>query len=259
MKKTNSKIIISLVALLAMGGFNTLMAKNNKHSASNTKPVVQSENVKQTKEWYVSTSVSVYDEANNKTYKGTNPAVFGRLSESVDGYDKNDIPVYTSVVARKAAVVFVHTDWGEDSGEYHSDYHNTNGHKESWTMTVFSSVPNAEVTVKWDGLYALTPKEESQGYDEKKLPEDAILEDLHLVDVQTGEEIDVTEDGQMNSYTFTMGEEGSRTFIWALGRGNSYKTSTDLKRYIKTKRAEAKVAAKNAKKHTHGDFGLPPM
>jgi len=262
MKTINNKIVISLAALLMMGSFSALSAKNSKQIKNDSEVVIEkpeNEGGKPTKEWYVSTKVSVYDQANDKTYEGTNPAVLGRLVESIDGHDKNDIPTFSSVVNKKAAVVFVKSDWDEHTGEYHSDYHNTDGNKESWEMTVFSSVANGEVTLKWDGIYVLTPKTEGWGYDENKDLESSTLEDLHLIDTQTGEEIDVTYEGQLGSYTFTMGEEGSRTFIWALGRGNSYKTSADLKSYIKTKRNEERLKAQNAKKYGHEDFALPPL
>ena len=103
--KNNNKIIISLAALLVMGAFSTLSAKG--------KPVKEVQPVKSANEWYVSTSVTVSDTANTITVAGTNPAVFGKLSESSDGYDKHDIAPYGSVVGKQASVVFIHSDWDE--------------------------------------------------------------------------------------------------------------------------------------------------
>ena len=258
MKTIKNSLILSAV-LVAMGAFTTLSAGNVKKEKSET------EVHKPQNGWYVSTTVSVLNTANDKTYKGTNPAVLGRLDQAVDGFGKYDVPTFVSVVTRKAAVVFVKDDWDERSGEYHGDFHDTKGQKDSWEMTVFSSVPDAEVTLEWDGLYALTANE--NGFDNEKILDSRTLEDLHLVDTVTGEVTDAIYDGQLNTYTFDMGEEGSRTFIWALGRGNSYKTSKGVKTYIKEKqkeeRAKAKEEAKLRKEFVKNNrlekFGLPPM
>ncbi len=258
MKIIKNSLTISM-ALVTMGAFSTLSAGNTKAETVNSKPI---------KEWYVSNKVSVYDQANDKTYEGTNPAVFGRVGTSVDGHDQNDIPTFGSVMTRKAAVVFVQAEWEERSGEYHSDYHDTKGgEKDSWKMTVFSSVPNAKVTLKWDGLYAMTPKE--GGYDNEKILTSSILEDLYLIDTETNEETSAVYDGKLNSYTFTMGAEGSRVFIWQQGTKKTVSNTALIStaKYIKVKKKEKKVKDKKAaklrkefiKKNKHEKFGLPPM
>ena len=214
------------------------------------------------KEWYISSRVTVYDAANEKTYTATNPAVFGRLADSEDGFDKNEVRTFDSVVNRKAAAVFVHTDWGSLSGEFHGDYHDTKGGKENWRMTVFSSVPNGEVTLTWDGLYVLTPKEDGSGYDAKKTLDNRVLRKMHLIDTKTGEVINIVDDGILNTYTFTMDSDGEREFVWAFGKGSrSYKASKDVEKYIKAKRKEEQTKEKSMVRTISGHprFGLPPM
>lgn len=252
MKTVKNRLIIPM-ALFTMAALLTSCQSSNENTASAMSKVQ--------KEWYVSTKVSVYDPGTNKIYNGTNPAIFGRLSASVDDADKHDIPTYGSVVGRKAAVVFIHNDWGERSGEYHSNYHDTIGEKESWEMTVFSSVPNAEVTLEWDGIYELTQKE--SGYAKNKVLDSATLEDLHLVDTETGEVINAVDDRKLNTYTFNIGADGSRTFIWALGKADSHSVSEGVNTYIQSKKKEVSAKAAKIVKDiaTYGPekFGLPPM
>ena len=265
MKTVKNKMIFSLATLLALGAFSTLYAKG--------KPVIDS-GVKTTNEWYVSTRVSVSDTANSVTVGGTNPAVFGKLAESSDGYDKHDITPYGSVVGAEAAVVFIHSDWDENSGEYHSNYHDTKGaEKDSWEMTVFSSVDNAEVTLKWEGLYELSKEKGKTLYDEKKVLDSSTLENLKLVDTVTGEETPAVTNGKLNTYSFTMESgESSRIFIWQQGMV-AYKTISvaalaSTTEYIEVKQKKEKAKAKKVKKARakkikemkpeHRKFGLPP-
>ncbi len=213
------------------------------------------------KGWYVSTRVSVYDSENDITYEGTNPAVFGVITDGLDGSDKYDVPTFGSVVTRPAAVAFVQENWAERSGEYHSDYRGPKGKKVNWEMTVFSSVANAEVTLKWDGIYLLTEKD--GGFKDKKTLDSRTLKNLRLVDTKTGEKVSAIDDGILNTYTFNMGEESSRTFIWTEKPGN-FILSKSKKVYIETKQKEAIAKTKNiikleAKLGENRKFGLPPM
>ena len=265
MKIVNNKMIFSLAALLALGAFSTLYAKG--------KPVKEHV-VKTSNEWYVSTKVSVSDPVNSTSIGGTNPAVFGKLSESSDGYDKHDIPPYGSVVGAEAAVVFIHTNWKERSGEYHTNYHDTKGsQKDSWEMTVFSSVDNAEVTLKWDGLYELSKEKGRTLYDEKKILDSSTLENLKLVDTVTGEETPAVTNGKLNTYSFTMGaDESSRIFVWQQGTAGIYAIDVEslasTTKYIEVKQKKEKVKKNKAKKERakkikamkpeHRKFGLPP-
>jgi hypothetical protein len=247
MKIVKKSFMIPMI-LMTMGVFLASCQSANNSTGEET--------AQAQKEWYVSTKVSV-----NNAYIGTNPAVFGRLSSSHDGVDKNDIPTYGSVVGRKAAVVFIQNNAKEQAGEYHSNYRDTQDENETWEMTVFSSVRNAEVTLTWDGLYMLTRKE--SGYDKKKLLNSPILEELYLVDTETGEIINAVDDGKLNTYTFKMGETGSRTFIWVFGKSDSYAQSNSVKTYIQTKKNVANTKMTKMVEITVNsgpeNFPLPPM
>ena len=247
MKKVKSNMILSMAAIVAMA------ALTGCGDSSDGQPQAAS-----AQEWYVSTTVSVHD--SGKTYTGVNPAVFGKLAESSDGFDKHDIPTIGSVVNRKAAVVFIHSDWEDLPGEYHSNYYNANGDGDSWEMTVFSS-RNAEVTLKWNGLYELTAKEGQRGWDEKKVLNSSILEELHLVDTTTSEVIDAVTNGKLNTYTFNMGDVRSRTFRWVEGAVDtaSVTASSATTQYIQSKQKEeaAKAAALSSQKAPSA-LGFPP-
>lgn len=261
----NNKIIISLATLLVMGAFSTLSAGKPVKE-----PVVETTNG-----WYVSTRVSVSDTANSVTIGGTNPAVFGKLDESSDGYDKHDVAPYGSVVGKQASLVFIHTDWKERSGEYHTNYHDTKGaDKDSWEMTVFSSVDNAEVTLKWDGLYELKKAEGKTLYSETRVLDSDTLANLKLVDTVTGEETAAVTNGKLNTYSFTMGaDESSRIFIWQQGAVEpltveSAEALVATMDFIEETQKKEKIKAKKVKKEReealkkvkpeHQKFGLPP-
>ena len=272
MKTIKNKMIFSLAALLALGAFSTLSAgKPIKEPI--VEPIIVPV-IEPTNEWYVSTRVSVSDPANSTVIGGINPAVFGKLTESSDGYDKHDVPPYASVVGAEAAVVFIHTDWDEKSGEYHSNYHDIEGGEtDSWEMTVFSSVDSAEVTLTWDGLYELRAVEGQTLYDEKKVLDSSTFENLRLVDTVTGVETPAVKNGKLNTYSFTMSaDESSRILVWqqgtvesetisvaALASTTEYIEVEQKKEKVKKEKVEKERAEKiKAMKPEHRKFGIPP-
>lgn len=252
MKIVKNSLTLSLLALLALGGFSTLSAKEQPQKGNN-KPL---------KAWYMSTRVTVSDPADNgKIHKGTNPAIFGRMAGSNNGKDTDDVGTYGSVVKRPAAVVFVHSDWGGKSGEYHSNYYGINGQTGSWEMTVFSSVNDGKVTLEWDGLFALTPTESGK-YDEQKVLDSRTLEDLKLIDTETSEVIEAVTDGKLNTHSFTMGEEGFRTFLWVQGPVNAshFAPEKGTQRYINLSKRRARAKSVSAQdKQGHKGIGPPPF
>ncbi|WP_428353654.1 hypothetical protein [Methyloprofundus sp.] len=264
MKKLNLKRLIALataVTLVTLSGLAISKGKPAEDKAD--------KNLNQLKkQWYLSNSVSVYDDVTGNTYKSINRAVLGKLAESSDGYDKHDIRPYASMANSKAAVLFIQENWGEHSGEFHSDYRglkkrrDRSAQSDSWVITVVSIVPGAEVTLKWNAVGLTSNKKGGIiRYKDGVLPE-KILKKLHLIDQETKDEIEVvSDDGQLNSsYTFTMdSDKTSRQFRWVYGNVNAsdFNSAGGVKQFIAKQKAELKRKARKAP--PSDKFGLPPV
>jgi hypothetical protein len=258
---------LALITMLAMVS-GLVMSKDkpeNKVDKQNNKSQKQNNN-KPREQWYLSNTISAFDASSRVTHSADNAAVLGKLTESSDGYDKHDITPFVSLSNAKAAIFFVQDNWGDRSGEYHSDYHSDKGRNDSWLMTVVSSIPHAQVTVKWDGLYALTSTEQNGlvSYTEQRELNSAALERLHLIDLSTLRVVEAqSPDGELGSYTFTLNEgETSRNLRWVLGPINSsyFEPGSGAMRHIKAQQREHAEQQREAEenKAKHGKFGLPP-
>jgi hypothetical protein len=217
-------------------------------------------------EWYMKTNLHVVDISSRQQWADTTSGVFGRLEASADGYDQHDIPAFSSALASPAALVFVHgTDWGEREGQYLSNYLSTRGQAASWPFIVVSTVENAEATLSWDGLFELTPYADGGliRYAEEKTLDSRTLDNLTLVDMQTYQVIDaLAPDGTFNSYTFSMGGETIRHFLWVLGPVNAshFEPGSQVMRYIQKKKRELADGppTKATEAPANRGFGLPP-
>jgi len=277
MKIVNKKTIVSLLAVVALGAFSGLAISKGKPADKADKHTNQAEpqnnraeprNNQPKKEWYLRNTVTVYDGTTEQTYTGINAAILGKLVESSDGYDKHDITPYVSLANSKAAVLFIQNGWGDRSGEYHSDYHGSNRQSDSWVMTVVSTVAGGEITLNWDGLYALTSTKQDSGlvtYEEKRELDSQTLEKLHLIDLETLQVIEaVSVEDELNSYTFVMeADETSRQFRWVLGPINAsyFAPASGSMQYIKSEQRKQARLKRNAGYETLTDdtFGLPPQ
>ncbi|MCF6225757.1 MAG: hypothetical protein L3J22_05560 [Xanthomonadales bacterium] len=171
--------------------------------------------------WYLSTTVSVYDNVTDAAYTAVNPAVIGKLAAAKTGKDKYDIKPSTSLANNKAALAFVQQDWGDHSGEYLTDFRSTRYRNDNWVFTVISSVNNAEVTLNWSdrNKFITQPQGNMTTNKEKPSLDSRILMRLSLIDLSTGEVVDaLTADGRLNNYRFNMADgEQQREFRWVLG------------------------------------------
>lgn len=180
-------------------------------------------------EWYVKTSLSVTEPGSGNVISDTRSGIFGQLAVSEPGYDRHDIPAYSSTTKSKAAVVFVQGEnWGDNAGEYLSDYRPAGEDSTDWLFTVHSSLGSEQVTLNWDGLFLLTQENVNgaRRYTEEKTLDHEILRDLKLIDLETGAVTRAIHPGkgkkngapELNSHIFSMKEETSRQFRWVLGK-----------------------------------------
>ncbi len=193
----------ALVLLLSLFGSASLQAQEQLDS----KARVDS--------WYLQTVVTTEAGAIDER-----SGVIGRISGGRTGKDVHDIPAFASVNGAPVAVISLRgAEWGDDAGEYLSDYRAPGQSAASWDLVVTSSDPQAEVTLSWDGLYAISGSQ-SRGFETRLSNNSKTLRSLRLIDLQRGKVVrrGSKKDGSIKSYTFNMGGENERHFRWVQGK-----------------------------------------
>lgn len=167
--------------------------------------------------WYLKTVVTIED--GEDVFFDDRSGVFGRLPGAQEGRDPHDAPVWASVASSPAAVVFLRdeADWGEDAGEYLSDYRPAGDDKQTWTFTVVSSRPDAVATLTWDTFFVIT--EANGSWLTTPDNDNPTVAELSLIDLETGDKIPAaSRSGQMKSYSFNMNGASERHFRWVQGK-----------------------------------------
>ena len=123
--------------------------------------------------------------------------VLGMLRSSVDGYDSHDLKELPPFGAPYLTIVFAHSDWSENAGNYASDFHKKRNWRlgDEWEFVVKSDEPR-QVTLSW------------QGYDGLKR-----LYRMRLMDMETGEIVSAVKSKKLLTYTFNMVDSTHR-FKW---------------------------------------------
>ena len=178
-------------------------------------------------EWYVKTTVELLHPGSGLLIRDTRSGIFGQLVASNPGWDPHDIPAFGDTQFADAAVVFIHgKDWGDRAGEYLSDYRSAGTKADDWEFTVHSALAPGEVTLRWEGLFQVKSTEVDGlvSFTKVRVDEHDLLKDLHLVDLTTGQVIDVFIKAKgkkpaqwIRSYSFHMGGATRRDFRWVLG------------------------------------------
>jgi len=114
--------------------------------------------------------------------------VLGMLKSSIDGYDTHDLKELPPFGSFYLTIVFPHTDWGDNGGDYASDFHKRKHWRtgDEWMFVVKSNVPR-NVTLSW------------QGYDGLKR-----LYRMRLMDMETGKIVRAVKRKKLQTYTFSM-------------------------------------------------------
>lgn len=169
------------------------------------------------KDWFLQTLVLVEEYGEMKALDDRS-GVIGRLEGALDGKDIHDIKAFAAVNGSPGAVVITHgAEWGEEAGQYLSDYRAPGADRQVWTLAVTSNLPNATVTLYWEGLNEIEPNPEG-GFDWVLNNRSSTLKSLSLVDLETGEITSALgKKGVLNSYSFQMNGAGERLFRWVQG------------------------------------------
>ncbi|NOR56212.1 MAG: hypothetical protein GQ531_08380 [Sulfurovum sp.] len=214
MKKIIINIIISLGAVYLFSGCNA-------SSESATTDVVNMTDVahpttevaKKTSEWAI--ELVVEDMTEGLKNSGSR---LGEMSVASDEKDKYDLKALAGSFSGKHLTVIFPID-GSGNG-YNTDIHKWNEKaSDSWDFIVKTNNPDSTMTISWKGIYALIPFKDEQNrpvYKQELRDNDALLNRMQLVDIDTNAVISVYADNQLQSYTFNMDGKTERTFRWEL-------------------------------------------
>ncbi len=114
--------------------------------------------------WYGKTQISA-TAADGTVYTHNTAGIFGELLESTEAKDSNDVPGYGTALFQ---VVFPQTTWGEDNGDYFSNYQSFiegESPKRVWTFQVKNQkivdLKDASIKITLDGIYDVAYLEEN--------------------------------------------------------------------------------------------------
>lgn len=156
------------------------------------------------KGWYIRISTQTDKRQDSNT-------VFGYLQGASDGKDRYDSEALKS--SGLYATIY-HEDYG-NTKNYRSDYRadkETGTKSETWLLRVNSGDADADVTMSWDGI-TFVEKKPKGGFAETQETSSPELDNMRLVDVESGEIIDVA---TTSSYQFNMGGQKSKEFKWLM-------------------------------------------
>lgn len=205
--------------------------------------------------WYARTAVVATLDA--KVYKHTTAGVFGQLIESLDGKDKHDVQGYGEATLQ---IVFPQTEWGEDNGDYFSNYRSLESTNLNWLFQIKNqktvNLSNADIEIILDGTYDLTYTREDGRivYEEAKNPNPVKAAKLTLIDVDNHTSYTTL---QLKTANLKMNDRHTRTFRWVLGEVEESDYAPLAKPSVKT--LDAKEVFKTAPEKTTSGFGTPPQ
>jgi len=151
---------------------------------------------------------------------------FGQVdaaTNNVDNYDLKAIPRPFPTNSEGDLNPFLSVHFPQNSQSYVTNFHSTELNKEDeWTFTVNSN-SNRTVTVRWD-TFAVTSYTDDTGrirFEQESVIDENLVKRMQLVDAETNTTlVSAYANGELQSYTFNMNGETTRTFRWELHAEN---------------------------------------
>jgi hypothetical protein len=170
--------------------------------------------------WYMRTKVYATG-TDGKEYSHTTAGVFGKLKQSRWKKDQHDVPAFGAVAFQ---IVFPHLNWGDDSGDYYSNYYKykkrRKGKRAVWTFQIKNQntvdLSNASIRIELEGAQNVDYVKSNDGkisYVETDMSEEK-KNDLTLVDVDNHKTYSVDE---LEYANLSMDGKHARTFRWVRG------------------------------------------
>ena len=250
--KRYSKILTRSIAATALSALlaTTANAKlqtgpivNNDAEQHSAEKSAKKKKVKVKAMW----AMTLYAEDANSKLKSVETR-FGQIKKAksgADAYDQESFPSWP-----KLAINFEADGPGS---KYKGDYHNITRKKgDEWTFVVTSSDVNRAVTLRWSELQKvvlLKSKAQPRPYKRIEAPGAKKLRRMQLIDLETGEKIPAVVDGELQSYTFNMEGEKTRTFKWKFLSLKEFRTlKKEQRSAAREKRRAEKIYAKELAK-----------
>ncbi|NRB71514.1 MAG: hypothetical protein HRU51_06315 [Xanthomonadales bacterium] len=165
-------------------------------------------------QWYMKMTAVVED--GETFFYDDRSGVFGRLSGAGNSEDKHDIPAFSDLSALPVAIVFDKSSRWWSKEQYLSSYTNPGKGRKTWDFTVYSSFPNGQITLVWDGLNVVSGGDGN--FRTQLNQDDEVLDRLTLIDRETGQQIEARTGRTLNSYEFNMNGKTERKFRWVQNR-----------------------------------------
>jgi len=204
--------------------------------------------------WYMRTTAEATTE-DGKVYTHKSAGVFGALKESSDEKDRHDIKAFGSATLY---VVFPQQEWGEDNGDYFSDYRHydkESAARQVWTFQVKAKSKLSDATLKLalQGPYKVYKKEDF-GYNEEEDSDSMIKNELNLVDVDNNQTYPYA---KLNTLTLNMEGKRVRTFRWV--KGAVYPEDYDALATPSHTKSLQMQSLKTQQRKPETKFGFPPV
>ncbi len=109
---------------------------------------------------------------------------------------------------------------GVDAGEYKTNFQQFAENSEyRWQFTVKTDNTNANIALTWRGLYVLNPyidDQDRQRYEETRSMSNLLIRNMQLIDVDTGNVMNVLSGDNAKVYYFNMNGKTEKTFEWVV-------------------------------------------
>ena len=211
--------------------------------------------------WYARTEVTA-TASDGTVYSHTTAGVFGELIQSSDDQDQHDIPGYGPAIFQ---VIFLPDFSTDTTAGYFSEYKHYDENysvKKSWTFLVKNQqtvdLSNAPIRIDLSSLNDVKYRDDRGRVEYKELlvTDDALKNNLHLVDIDNQVEYTVDE---LETANLTMNGLHTRTFRWVLGSTDS----SDYAALPASQRSAGRVVTPEFQaapaQSSGGKFGLPPQ
>jgi hypothetical protein len=139
-------------------------------------------------------------------------------SNEVDAYDLKSVARPFTKNSDGELLPFLSVNFLQEGKKYVTDFHNTELKYDEWTFTVNSN-PERTVTLRWNA-YNVTTETDASGrtrFDQKLQIDEELMGRMQLVDAETNATlVSAYAEGKLQSYTFNMNGQTTRTFRWVL-------------------------------------------
>lgn len=196
--------------ILAVTAASVLLIGCDSGDASTTAPD------KVAAQWSV--QIVAEDPENNLLFDNDRLGQLEVASNEVDTYDLKSMPRPFTKNSEGELLPFLSVKFLQEGKSYATDFHSTEMKYDEWIFTVNSN-PDRTVTLRWNANM-VTLNTDASGrvrFDQTLQIDESLIERMRLIDAETNTTlVSAYADGKLQSYTFNMNGQTTRTFRWEL-------------------------------------------